>query len=120
MVNIGILFSLVLMPDPSILVRPLAFSRGSLRFKLRLGSFVVLVAIPVGLLMNPLWWKIDMEVKWLAILLWICQSIAFFMAMVVLIIIAPRFQVCCAVDLYGECEYGDRVVVDVLLSVLLG
>ena len=94
MVGVGIIFSLMVMKDASILVRPLAYSRLSLRFIGRFIIFIVLAAIPLAAFMNPGWSMIGVDAEWLALILWGCQSMAFFLALVMLVVVAPLVSNC--------------------------
>lgn len=89
MVGTGIIFSLFIIKDPSILVRPLAYSRLSFKFIGRLIIFIILAAIPLAAFINPGWTMINVETEVLALILWGCQSVGFFLALVMLVVVAP-------------------------------
>lgn len=89
MAGVGIVFSLILTKDPSIFVRPLAYSRLSLRFVARFIILIVFAAIPLAIFLNPLWAKIDVSVSSLAVILWICQMLGFLLGLIMLVLVAP-------------------------------
>lgn len=88
MAAFGVIFSLFYLPDPSILVRRLAYSRFSVKFVARVIVQIILTAIPLVLFLNPGWSKIDVGTAWLAVILWACQSIGFFLAIIMLVVVS--------------------------------
>lgn len=88
MAAFGIIFSLLYLPDPSILVRPLSYTRLSLKFIARIVVQVVCAVIPLAIFLNPGWSMIDVDTAWLAVIIWVCQSLGFFFAIIMLILVS--------------------------------
>ena len=94
MAAVGIILSLIFTKDASIFVKPLAYTRLSLRFITRFILFIILAAIPLAAFVNPGWSKIDVGVSSLAIILWICQMLGFMLALVMLLLVGPLVGKC--------------------------
>lgn len=94
MAAVGIILSLIFTKDPSIFVKPLSYSRLSLKFVARFILFIILAAIPLAAFVNPGWSKIDVSVSALAIILWVCQMMGFMFALVMLLLVAPLVGKC--------------------------
>lgn len=104
-VNLGILLSLLLLPNPSTLVRPLSYPRLSLRFGARLLLTLLVPAVPVLAFLNPGWSSIGVDPAWLSVILWTCQTLAFLLALLALMLVAPWLCKKAGLELYGDCEY---------------
>jgi len=89
MAGIGLAVGLICMNNHGALVRQLGYRRFSGKHRVRLLLLVLLVAIPILALMNPLWYQINFQVEWLAFLLWAVQSIGFFFGLFLLIYAGP-------------------------------
>lgn len=89
MAAFGIIFALVFAPDPSIFVRPLEYSRFSLNFLARILIQLISAAIPLAIFANPGWSHINVDTAWLAVILWVCQSLGFFLALIMLVLVSP-------------------------------
>lgn len=101
----GIIFSLLFSEDPSIFVRPLSYSRISLKFIARLLVYIILGGIPLAAFMNPGWSHIDVDTAWLSVILWGCQSVGFFLTMVMLLLASPIVCSCLRLELHSEVDY---------------
>lgn len=88
MAAFGVVFSLLYLPNPSTLVRPLSYTRLSLKFIARIVVQIICAAIPLAIFLNPGWSKIDVDTTWLAVILWVCQSLGFFFAILMLVLIS--------------------------------
>ena len=97
MAAVGIILSLIFTKDPSIFVRPLAYTRLSFKFVGRFILFIILAAIPLAAFVNPGWSKIDVGVSSLAIILWVCQMMGFMLALVMLLLVGPAVGRCVGV-----------------------
>ena len=87
---VGMLLGLVLVEDRSIFVRKLEYSRCSVKFVLRLVVMIVVAVIPLIAVLVPLVVKIDASVTWTAVILWVCQSVGFFLAILFLVWLSPK------------------------------
>jgi hypothetical protein len=94
MAAVGIILSLIFTRDPSIFVKPLAYTRLSFKFVARFILLIVLAVIPLAAFANPGWSKIDVSVSSLAIILWVCQMIGFMLALVMLLLVGPLVGKC--------------------------
>ena len=106
MAGVGILFSLILMKDPSVLVRPLAYPRRSLKFLAKFLLFLVLAGLPLAAFLNPGWSKIKLPASSLAVVLWVCQMLGFFLALVMLVLVSPQVHQRCGLEQYEREEYS--------------
>ena len=87
MAAFGIVVSLMFTKNPSIYVRPLAYSRFSLKFLAKLLIQLFLAVVPLAIFVNPGWQKIDIDIAWLSFILWICQSLGYFFALIMLVLV---------------------------------
>jgi hypothetical protein len=55
MASFGLLFGLIFMESPSNLIKPLEYSRFSLRFIAKLGIMILVAAVPAAAFLNPFW-----------------------------------------------------------------
>lgn len=103
--GLGIALGMFLMKDPSSLVKVLAYSRCSCRFIGRLVLMLLVAAIPLAVFLLPVWQKLDLEIEWLAALLWVFSSLGFFLALFILVYLSPIVCAKCGLEEYGECTY---------------
>lgn len=105
MAGVGLAAGLICMSNHGALVRQLGYRRFSGKHILRLLILLVLVAVPILAFMNPLWFKIDIEVTWLAFLLWCIQSLGFFLGLFLLVYAGPLASNKCGYEMYGSVVY---------------
>jgi hypothetical protein len=89
MAGVGMALGLILMEQPGALVRTLDYSRCSGSHFLRLLVLLVLAAIPLLIFYNSLWFRIDLSISWLSVIVWACQSLGFFLALFMLVYVGP-------------------------------
>lgn len=85
MAGVGMAVGLMGVERPGNLVSKLAYSRCSSKFLGRVLLQLTLSGLPLIVFVNPLWYRIEMEVQWLAVVLWSCQSLAFFLSLFLLV-----------------------------------
>ena len=95
MAGIGLAVGLICMNNHGVLVRQLGYRRFSGKHRVRLLILILLTAIPILAFMNPLWFKIDINITWLAFLLWCIQSLGFFFGLFLLIYAGPLLSKKC-------------------------
>jgi hypothetical protein len=55
MAAFGLLFGLIFIKNPSNLIKPLQYSRLSLKFAAKLGIMIFVAAVPAAAFLNPFW-----------------------------------------------------------------
>ena len=105
MAAFGIIIALMYTKNPSIYVRPLAYSRFSPKFIAKLLIQLFLAALPLAAFVNVGWQKIDVDIAWLSIILWICQSLGYFLALIMLTLVGDLVCKKLKIDEHSEAEY---------------
>ena len=104
--GLGIALGMFLMKDPSSFVKVLDYSRCSCRFIGRLVLMVLIAAVPLAVFLFPAWQKLDIDLEWLAVLLWVFSSLGFFLALFFLVYVSPIICAKCGLEKYGEEMYA--------------
>jgi hypothetical protein len=89
MAAIGIIFGIRFLKNPSKLMKVTVHKRNSKEFLLRVILTILMALIPLGLLMNPLWKKIELSNDRMAIMLYFLQGIGLLTASFILVGFAP-------------------------------
>ena len=69
----------------------LDYTRLSGKYVARFLLTIVVGVIPVAIFMNPLWEKINTGTEGHALIIWACQTVAFFFGTFFLVVLAPLF-----------------------------
>jgi hypothetical protein len=86
----GLVIGLIYMRNPENFTKPLAYGRCSAKFAAKLGLMILLAAIPAIIFLNPFWGNIPTSNAILAMIIWFCQSLGFFFAILTLLLISPK------------------------------
>ena len=105
MAGFGLAIGLLWMDRPSTLLLPLAYSRLSCRWLLRLLILVVCAGVVVLVFVNPFWTMLSLSAGHKAVLVWALQSVGFFAAIVSLLVVGPRACGRCGLEEYDGCRY---------------
>ncbi len=105
MAAFGLTVGLIYMKDPQNLTKPLAYTRKSCKYVGKLAIMILLAAIPAIIFLNPFWGDINTPNQYLALILWACQSIGFFSAILALLLIAPLVCAKAGMEEYSNSEY---------------
>jgi membrane-anchored glycerophosphoryl diester phosphodiesterase (GDPDase) len=90
------------------LTKPLAYTRLSWKFIGRLLLIIVLAAIPAAIFLNPFWADISNDNSVIAVIIWITQSIGFFLAIIMILLVAPVLCGKAGFELFKSSEYLEK------------
>lgn len=106
MAAFGLLIALLFMPLPHNLTLPLRYSRLSCKYAAKLGLMLLSAAVPVAAFLNPGWEQIPTDLSGQALIIWGCQNLGFFTAILSLLLVAPWLCEKADLEEYGKTAYA--------------